>query len=81
MMRKRQKSPEKAGNPAKTDEERLSELLSENPYTQGQLEEIFSAVESGMDYRRIISLADIKNSADKMKELRELYFKTKDTTN
>ncbi len=81
VMRKRQKSPEKAGNPAKTDEERLSELLSENPYTQGQLEEIFSAVESGMDYRRIISLADIKNSADKMKELRELYFKTKDTTN
>lgn len=80
VMRKRQKNPKKVDSTAKTDEERLSELLAGNPYTQEQLTEILAAVESGMEYSRIIALADIRNSVEKMRELREPYFKTKDTT-
>lgn len=60
-----------------TGEEAVFELLSENPYSTGQLEEIRMAIGAGMPYEDIIKIADIKNSAEQMKELRLKY--TKDT--
>lgn len=80
VVRKKAKSPVKEEKSVRADEERLSELLAKNPYTEEQLEEISLAIKSGMEYSSILAFADLKNSADKMREMRESYQKTKDTT-
>lgn len=80
VVRKKAKSPVKEEKSVRADEERLSELLAKNPYTEEQLEEISLAIKSGMEYSSILTFADLKNPADKMREMRESYQKTKDTT-
>lgn len=80
VVRKKAKSSVKEEKSVRADEERLSELLAKNPYTEEQLEEISLAIKSGMEYSSILAFADLKNSADKMREMRESYQKTKDTT-
>ena len=80
VVRKKAKSPVKEEKSVRADEERLSELLAKNPYTEEQLEEILLAIKSGMEYSSILAFADLKNPADKMREMRESYQKTKDTT-
>lgn len=60
------------------EEEALFELLSKNPYSPDQLEEIRMAIGAGIPYKDILVIADSKNTAEQMKELRQKY--TKDTT-
>lgn len=58
------------GNSRQPEEEALFELLAKNPYSDGQLEEIRLAVGSGISYRDVLAIADIKNTAEQMKQLR-----------
>lgn len=76
VVRKKEKVPVEKKKSV-TEEEKLSELLKMHPYTEAQLEEIITAVESNIPYEKILLFADIHNTADKMKELRLKY--TKDT--
>lgn len=78
VVRKKEKVSEKEKKSVQMEEEKLSELLKMHPYTEAQLEEIITAVESNIPYEKILLFADIHNTADKMKELRLKY--TKDTT-
>lgn len=73
----RHKTEEREEKEAKTTEEQLSELLSQQPYDEKQLEEICLAVGSGMKYEDILKLADIRNTAQRMKELRLKHTKEK----
>ena len=59
------------------EEEALFELLSRNPYSPDQLEEIRMAIGAGIPYKDVLALADIRNTAGQMKELRHKF--TKDT--
>lgn len=59
------------------EEEALFELLSRNPYSPEQLEEIRMAIGAGIPYKDVLVLADIHNTAGQMKELRQKF--TKDT--
>lgn len=58
-----------------TDEDKLSEMLKLQPYTQEQLAEIMICVSVGMAYDKILQLADIKNSAESMRVMREKFTK------
>lgn len=71
----RHKAEDSAGDKKPTKEEQLSELLHRQPYDEKQLEEICLAVGSGMKYEDILTLADIHNTAKKMRELRLKYTK------
>lgn len=80
MRKKSRNIPEKAKPESnQADEEALFKLLAANPYSDEQLEEIRIAIGSGIAYKDIIRIADIGNTAERMKELR-LEF-TKDTAN
>lgn len=59
------------------EEEALFELLSKNPYSPDQLEEIRQAIGAGIPYKNVLVIADIHNTAEQMKELRQKF--TKDT--
>ena len=59
------------------EEEALFELLSKNPYSPDQLEEIRQAIGAGIPYKNVLAIADIHNTAEQMKELRQKF--TKDT--
>ncbi len=68
----------KAAKRKKTDgdgETAVFELLAENPYSQGQLEEIRSCIAEGIPYETIVEIADIRNTAEQMKQLRERHSK------
>ena len=68
----------RAGKAVRTpEEEALFELLSRNPYSPDQLEEIRMAIGAGIPYKDVLVLADIHNTAGQMKELRQKF--TKDT--
>ena len=51
-------------------EDAVFELLTKNTYSTEQLEEIRIAVGAGIRYEDILIIADIKNTAEQMKELR-----------
>lgn len=80
VRKKSRNIPEKAKPESnQADEEALFKLLAANPYSDEQLEEIRIAIGSGIAYKDIIRIADIGNTAERMKQLR-LEF-TKDTAN
>lgn len=80
VRKKSRNIPEKAKpESSQADEEALFKLLAANPYSDEQLEEIRIAIGSGIAYKDIIRIADIGNTAERMKQLR-LEF-TKDTAN
>lgn len=80
VRKKSRNIPEKAKKESnQADEEALFKLLAANPYSDEQLEEIRIAIGSGIAYKDIVQIADIGNTAERMKELR-LEF-TKDTAN
>lgn len=64
-------------NSRQPEEEALFELLAKNPYSDEQLEEIRIAIGSGISYKDVLVIADIKNTAEQMKKLRLKF--TKDT--
>ena len=64
-------------NSRQPEEEALIELLAKNPYSDEQLEEIRIAIGSGISYKDVLVIADIKNTAEQMKKLRLKF--TKDT--
>ena len=67
--------PKETGNPAQTDEEKLSKLLESHVHNEEQLGEIMLAIGSGIPYDKILQMADVKHSAGKMKEIRKKYTK------
>jgi hypothetical protein len=58
-----------------TEEEKLSELLESHVYNEEQLGEIMLAIGAGISYDKILQMADTKNSAEKMKEIRKKFTK------
>lgn len=58
----------------------LFELLAGNPYSEGQLEEIRSCIACGIPYETVVDIADIRNTAEQMKKLREGYQNNKTDT-
>lgn len=58
-----------------SEEEALFELLSKNPYSPDQLEEIRQAIGAGIPYKNVLVIADIHNTAEKMRELRQKFTK------
>ena len=67
--------PKKMEKPVQTEEEKLSELLESHVYNEEQLGEIMLAIGTGISYDKILQMADIKNSAEKMKEIRKKFTK------
>ena len=58
--------PKKTEKPVQTEEEKLSELLESHVYNGEQLGEIMLAIGAGISYDKILQMADIKNSAEKI---------------
>lgn len=80
IRKDRQDHSEKEGGTASQQEEAaLFDLLSNNPYSDAQLEEIRAAISDGIPYKEILVIADIRNTSDQMQELRMKY--TKDMNN
>ena len=67
--------PKKTEKPVQTEEEKLSELLESHVYNEEQLGEIMLAIGAGISYDKILQMADTKNSAEKMKEIRKKFTK------
>ena len=67
--------PKKTETPVQTEEEKLSELLESHVYNEEQLGEIMLAIGAGISYDKILQMADTKNSAEKMKEIRKKFTK------
>ena len=67
--------PKKTEKPVQTEEEKLSELLESHVYNEEQLGEIMLAIGAGISYDKILQMADTKNSAEKMKEIRKKIYK------
>ena len=65
----------KTEKPVQTEEEKLSELLESHVYNEEQLGEIMLAIGAGISYDKILQMADTKNSAEKMKEIRKKFTK------
>lgn len=80
IRKDRQDHSEKEGGAASQQEEaELFDLLSKNPYSDAQLEEIRAAVSDGIPYKDILVIADIRNTSDQMQELRMKYTKDADS--
>ena len=67
--------PKKTEKPVQTEEEKLSELLESHVYNEEQLGEIMLAIGAGISYDKNLQMADTKNSAEKMKEIRKKFTK------
>ena len=65
--------PKETEKPVQTEEEKLSELLESHVYNEEQLGEIMLAIGAGISYDKILQIADTKNSAEKMKEIRKKF--------
>ena len=59
----------------KADTGQMFEMLTANPYSEGQLEEIRACIAVGIPYGDITAIADIRNTAEQMRKLRENYIK------
>lgn len=74
-IRKKREKNSKRKKDEGSGEAAVFELLAENPYSEGQLEEIRSCIADGIPYENIVEIADIGNTAEQMKRLREEYGK------
>lgn len=68
-------SEKEGGTDSQQEEAELFDLLSNNPYSDAQLEEIRAAISDGIPYKDILVIADIRNTSDLMQELRMKYTK------
>ena len=63
----------------KKEEGVMFEMLTANPYSEGQLEEIRACIASGIPYGEIVKIADVHNTAEQIRESRENYIKKSET--
>lgn len=73
--RKEAGHPVKRGRHRKEDAGMIFEMLTANPYSEGQLEEIWACIASGIPYAEIVKIAELQNTAEQMREFRENYIK------